>query len=100
MRKVVLVLAALTLGVLAALFVPSEFALAPILVPFILCIFLAWYVAFQSKAIQLTPFRLFFWPWVNITAPLKQSRALLALHLCAGLAAGACLGLLIQVANA
>ena len=100
MRKVVFILVALTLGVLGGTFHPPQFALAPVLVPFILCILLAWYAAFQSKAIQLTPFRLFFWPWVNITAPLKQSRALLALHLCVALAVGACLGLLIQVANA
>ena len=93
-------LVAMTAGVFGALLIPSEFVLVPILVPFVLCIILAWYVAFQSKAIQLTPFRLFFWPWVKVTAPLRKSRALQALHLCAAIAVGACLALLIKVANA
>src|SRR4029453_11482910 len=100
MRTIVFLLAAMTLGVLGGLFGPLEFALVPILVPFALCIILGWYVALQSKAIQFTPFRLFSWPWVNVTAPLKKSRALQALHLCVAVAAGACLGLLIHVANA
>jgi hypothetical protein len=100
MRTIALLLAAMTLGVLGALFIPSEFALVPIVVPFALCIILGWYVAFQSKAIRLTPFRVFFWPWINVIAPLKESRALRALHLCVAFAAGACLGLLIHVAIA
>ena len=94
------VLIAMMLGAVGAILTPSEFVLIPILVPFVLCIFLGWYVAFQNKAVQLTPFRLFFWPWVNVTASLRASRALQALYVCAALVAGACLGLLVLVANA
>lgn len=100
MKNVLLILIAMCLGAIIALLIPSELALIPVLVPFILCIFLGWYVAFQNRAVQLTPFRLFFWPWVNVTAPLRTSGALRALYMSAGLAAGACLGLLLQVTNA
>jgi hypothetical protein len=100
MWTITLVLVAMTLGAVGAMLIPSEFVLIPILVPFVLCIFLGWYVAFQNKAVQLTPFRLFLWPWVNVTASLRASRALQALYACAALVAGACLGLLVLVANA
>jgi hypothetical protein len=100
MWTITLVLGAMTLGAVGAMLTPSEFVLIPILVPFVLCIFLGWYVAFQNKAVQLTPFRLFLWPWVNVTAPLRASRALRALYICAALVAGACLGLIAVVANA
>ena len=100
MWTIVLVLVAMTLGALGAMLIPSELVLVPIFVPFILCVLLGWYVAFQNKAVQLTPFRLFFWPWVNVTASLRASRALQALYVCAALVAGACLGLLVLVANA
>jgi hypothetical protein len=93
-------LAAMSMGAISALLAPSEFVLALILVPFVLCILLAWYVAFQNKAMQVTPFRLFFWPWINMTGPLKNSRALWALYASAALGAGECLGLLAQVASA
>ena len=98
MRTFISLLVAMAAGILGALFIPPEFVLIPLLVPLVLCIILAWYVAFQSKAIQLSPFRVFFWPWV--TAPLRTSPALQALRLCAAIAAGACLALLIKVANA
>jgi hypothetical protein len=94
------ILGAMSLGALAALFIPSEWVLVPILVPLILCIFLGWYITIQNGAVQLTPFRLFFWPWVNVTAPLKSSQALRALQTCAALVTGECVGLLIRVANA
>ena len=100
MKRVLLILAAMSMGAICALLAPSEFVLASILVPFVLCIVLAWYVPFQNKAVQLTPFRLFFWPWVNMTAPLRNSRALWALYTFAALGAGGCLGLLAQVASA
>ena len=100
MKTQFLVVGSMTVGAVSALLVPPQFVLAPILVPFIGCIILAWYVAFQNKAVQLTPFRLFFWPWANVTTPLRSSRPLQALCVSAGLVAGGCLGLLIQVANA
>jgi hypothetical protein len=100
MWTITLALVALAVGALGAMFIPSKFVLIPILVPFVLCILLGWYVAFQNKAVQLTPFRLLLWPWVNVTAPLRASRALQALYVCAALVAGACLGLLVLVANA
>ena len=100
MKTALLILAAMSVGAICALLAPSEFALVPVLVPFVLCILLAWYVAFQNKAVQVTPFRLFFWPWVNMTAPLRNSRALRALYTSAALGAGGCLGLLAQVASA
>jgi hypothetical protein len=65
MWMIMLVLVAMTLGALGAMLIPSELALVSILVPFVLCVLLGWYVAFQNKAVQLTPFRLFFWPWVT-----------------------------------
>jgi hypothetical protein len=100
MRTITLSLVAIAVGALGAILIPSEFVLIPILAPFVLCILLAWYVAFQNKAVQPTPFRLFLWPWVNVTSPLKASRALQALYVCAALATGACLGVLVVVANA
>jgi hypothetical protein len=100
MKTVPLILAAMSMGAICALLFPSEIMLVPILGPFVLCILLGWYVAFQNKAVQLTPFRLFFWPSVNATAPLRNSRALLALYASAAWGAGGCLGLLAQVANA
>jgi hypothetical protein len=100
MKPVLLILAAMSVGAICALLAPSEFVLVPILVPLVLCILLAWYVAFQSKAVQLTPFRVFFWPWINTTAPLRNSRALWALYASAAFGVGGCLGLLAQVANA
>ncbi len=63
-------------------------------------ILLGWYVAFQSKAVQVVPFRLFFWSWINVTAPLRNSRALRALYASAAWGAGGCLGLLAQAASA
>jgi len=90
----------MSLGAVIAQLVPSELALIPILVPFAFCIFLGWYVAFQNNAVQITHFRLFLWPWVNATAPLRPSGPLRALYIAAGLAAGGCLGLLFHVANA
>ena len=100
MWTITLAFVAIAVGALGAMLIPSEFVLIPILVPFVLCILLGWYVAFQNKAVQLTPFRLFLWPWVNVTARLRASRALQALYVCAALVAGACLGLLVVVANA
>jgi hypothetical protein len=100
MKTVLLILAAMSLGASWALLVPPELVLGPILVSFLLCIFLAWYVAFQNKAVQVTPFRLFFWPWVDVTAPLRNSRALRALYTSAAFGTGGCLGLLAQAASA
>lgn len=100
MKTSFLVVVSMCVGVVSALLVPPQFVLVPILVPFVGCIILAWYVAFQNKAVQFAPFRLFFWPWVDFTTPLRSSRTLLALYASAGLVAGGCLGLLIQVANA
>lgn len=99
MKTAVLILASMVVGGASALLVPPEFVLVPILVPFAFCIFLPWYIAFQSKAVRLAPFRLFFWPWVNLAAPLPGSRALQALCVSASLVAGGCLGLLVQVMN-
>jgi hypothetical protein len=96
----VLILIAMLLGVGAVLLVPPEFVLVLVLAPFALCIFLGWYVAFQNKAVQFTPFRLFFWPWINVTAPFRSSMALLALYMSAGVAVGSCLAILVRVANA
>ena len=59
MRTPFLVVVSMFVGAVSALLVPPQFVLAPILVPFVGCIILAWYVAFQNKAMQLTPFRLF-----------------------------------------
>lgn len=100
MKTALLILAAMSVGAACALLAPSEFVLVPILVPFAFCILLAWYVALESKAVKLTPFRLFFWPWVNMTAPLRSSRALWALYASAALGVGGCFGLLAQVASA
>jgi hypothetical protein len=98
---IIAVLFAVVLGMVGVRLIPENLVLVPIVAPFVLCIFLAWYVAFQNKAVRLTPFRLFMWPWVDVTTPLKGSRALRALYLCAALAMGACVGLLIPaVANA
>ena len=98
MKAVLLILATMSMGALCGLLVPSELVLVPVLVPFVLCILLAWYVAWQNKAVQIAPFRLFLWPWVNITAPLAKSRALWTLYASVAFAAGSCLGLLAQVA--
>jgi hypothetical protein len=98
--KRVVVICALVLGGVAAVVVPSDWVLLVVLPPFVACIVLGWYVAFKSNAVQLRPFRLFFWPSVDITAPVKQSRALLALGAAAAFVAGSCLGLLLQVQNA
>jgi|SRR5687767_8786738 hypothetical protein len=99
MKTVLLILAAMSMGAVCALLIPSEFMLAPILGPFVFCILLGWYVAFQNKAVQVIPFRLFFWPWVNVTSPLRNSRAIRALYVSAAWGAGGCLGLLMQVAS-
>ena len=95
--KLVVVICALVLGGVAGVVVRLDWVLLVILPPFVACIFLGWYVAFESNAVQLRPFRLFFWPGVDITAPVKQSRALLALGAAAAFVAGFCLGLLLRV---
>ena len=100
MRTSILVLASIALGVIGAVVVPSEFMFVPILVPFAFCVALAWFVAFSSKAIQLTPVRLFAWPFVNLTGSLKPSRALKALYASAAFLAGACFTLLIRASYA
>ena len=100
MKKAALIFGSIGVGAVCALLAPAEFILVPILTPFIACIVLAWVVAFQNKAVQITPFRLFFWPWVNITSGLQDSTAFRSLCACAGFAAGACVALLIQVASA
>ena len=100
MKTALLILAAMSMGVVCALLAPSEFMVVPILGPFVLCILLGWYVAFQNKAVQVIPFRLFFWPWINVTAPVRNSRALRALYASAAWGAGGCFGLLAQVASA
>lgn len=100
MKTVPLLLAVMSMGADCALLAPSEFVLVSILGPFVLCILLGWYVAFQSKAVQVIPFRLFFWSWINVTAPLRNSRALRALYASAAWGAGGCLGLLAQAASA
>ena len=100
MKTVLLILVAMLSGASWALLVPPELVLGSILVSFLLCILLVWYVAFQSKVVQVTPFRLFFWPWVDVTAPLGNSRALRVLYTSAAFGAGGCLGLLAQAASA
>lgn len=100
MKTAVLILTSMAVGSAGALLISPEFVLVPIAVPLVLCILLAWYIAFQSKAVQLTPFRWFFRPWINLDAPLPVSRALQALRVSASLVSGGCLGLLIQVMNA
>jgi len=91
---------AMSVGAICVLLAPAELVLVPILVPLVLCILLAWYVAFQNEAAQVTPFRRFFWPWRNLTAPLRRSRALWALHASAAFAIGGCIALLAQAFSA
>lgn len=100
MKVAVLTLVSVLIGAVNVLLIPSEFVLVPILAPFALCIALGWYLAFQNKAVQLTPFRVLFWPWVNLTATLQRSRAMQAFCIAAGLAVGACLALIIRATNA
>jgi hypothetical protein len=100
MKTAALTLVSMLIGTVSVLLIPSEFVLAPILVPFAFCIALGWYLAFQNKAVQLTPFRVFFWPWVNLTASLRKSRAMQAFCVAAGLAVGGCLALIIRTTNA
>lgn len=93
-------LGALLLDGIAAFVVPPGWELVLILPPFIACIGLGWFIIFQNKAIQFRPSRLFFWPLINITAPVRQSNALLSLFAASAFVAGSCLGLLIRVQNA
>jgi hypothetical protein len=93
----VVFISALLFGGIAAYLVPSDWVWLLVLPPFLACITLGWFIIFQNKAIQVRPFRLFFWPLINITAPMRQSKALYALLAAAAFAAGSCFGLLLQV---
>jgi len=100
MRSSLLVLIAMSLGATGALLIPADRVLFAILPPFVMCLFLSWYVAFENKAVKLTPFRWLFWPWIELTTPVRRSRALLALFASAGFGAGGCLVLIVRVAMA
>lgn len=96
----VVVMGSLLLGCIAALIMPSGWEFFLVLPPFVACIFLGWFIIFQNKAIQFRPFRLFFWPLINVTSPVRQSIARDALFATAAFVAGSCVGLLIMVQNA
>ena len=95
--KAGILISALLLGAVAAYVVPSDLVLLLILPPLIACIILGWVITFESKAVKFRPFRLFFWPHINISAPVQQSKSLRALQAAAAFAAGSCLGILLQV---
>jgi hypothetical protein len=97
MKTVLLTFVAMLVGAACVLLAPSELVLVPVVAPFVLCILLAWYVAFQNKALRVTPVRWFSWPWVNTSAPLRRSRALWSLYASAAIGVGGCLGLLLHV---
>jgi len=86
-------------GVIVVWFAPFTWMPGIVLVPFALCIPLAWFVAFHSGAVEFKTFRWFGWPF-KPSAPLVPSRALLALFVLAAFATGACLGIFLKNANA
>lgn len=90
---------ALLAGATLVRFAPAGWMPGLVVVPFALCIPLAWFVIFSSRAVDFTKFRWFGWPF-KLSAVLVPSPAFWALCVLAAFVVGACLGILIANANA
>jgi hypothetical protein len=97
MKKiVVLCLCAFVIGGALVWVVPPAWTLALIAAPFITCIGLSLYVAFENGAFDRNRFSIFFGAFKPFT-PVRSSRAFRGLLACGCLIAGVCLALLVKM---